>query len=134
MGFALFIGLLASIGPGSAGSALARGVGLRPQSADAKPGPATLEVIVGPEATAGDNLVLRLASKELRNMEVQRIVPAPLKVQLRGDDFEYVFPVRHPNESLCITFFLKASRVGKMPVHIGFPSGETLALSRFFYQ
>jgi hypothetical protein len=133
-GCLLLTGLLLTLCPGSVSEAIARNVGLRPQRATHTHAPGRLEVLVGPEATAADQVILRLASKELENLEVQKIVPTPVKIRSYGDSYEYVFQVTRQHEPLMVTFHFKGTRIGEMPVAVGLPAGESLAFSRFFYQ
>jgi hypothetical protein len=131
MGILLLCGLLEILAPNPVSQAVAHTVGIRPGTSD-RPAQATrLEVQVGPEATSKDQLILQVASKHFKNLEVQNIIPAPLRVLTSGDNYEYVFPVRRQNEPLTITFYLQTRRSTLSPGEMGFTTGGTLAFSRF---
>jgi hypothetical protein len=131
MGVLLLCGLVEILTPNALSQAMAYSVGLRAGGHARKAHVARLEVQVGPEATDGKELILRVASKHFKNLEVQNIIPAPTKVLTSGDTYEYVFPIQHRNEALTIQFYLQGRSAEPSRDEMDFSTPGALAFSRF---
>ncbi|MDB6029800.1 MAG: hypothetical protein JWM16_138 [Verrucomicrobiales bacterium] len=131
MGVLLLSGLVEILAPSALSQAMAHTVGLRAGGLEKKAPMARLEVQVGPEATRGEQLILRVASKHFQNLEVQNIIPPPTKVLTTGDTYEYVFPIQQQNKPLTIHFYLQGRPPGRSRHEMDFSTPGALAFSRF---
>jgi hypothetical protein len=130
MGVLLLSGLVEILAPKALSQAMTHtGLHVRNQSKSARL--AHLEVQVGPEATDGEQLILRVTAKHFNNLEVQNIIPAPTKVFTSRDTYEYVFPVRDRNKALTIHFYLQGRPAGPTRDEVNFSTPGALAFSRF---
>jgi hypothetical protein len=84
---------------------------------------------------AGNNALpaLWVARNYLDRVEVERISPEPERVKAGNNSLIYIFNIAQTNEEATISFQVKPTGYGKMPVSLGLVDGPQMDFTQFIY-
>lgn len=95
--------------------------------------PTTLRVLLGAEATGGEQVEIWVEQAYLDGVEIQSIDPEPLEVRTGAERMVYVVGVDEPGQPLSVTFHLQQQALWRRSGRIGLTDGTSLSFGQFVY-
>ncbi|HEX7043648.1 MAG TPA: hypothetical protein VF203_03445 [Burkholderiales bacterium] len=92
--------------------------------------PADLEIHAAPRGAASGELHVHISRKYLEGVRVDRITPAPVRVEAGHEDVTYVFAARSPT---AFTFRLQLQTAGRLQGQITLEPDSSVRFSQLVY-
>lgn len=95
--------------------------------------PTKLQIHLAENTGRGNTQAIWLNRDYLEEVEIERIIPEPDRVEAGSDRLIFIFHTESRNQPTTITFNLQPEKMGSLPGQVGLREGESLQFHQFIY-